>query len=36
LLEIGRSACAAGAAVARVAGAMENMPRRDEIAALLA
>jgi fructokinase len=36
LFEIGRSACAAGAAVARVAGAMENMPRRADIAALLA
>jgi sugar/nucleoside kinase (ribokinase family) len=35
LFEIGRSACAAGAALARVAGAMENMPRRAEIAALL-
>jgi fructokinase len=35
LLEIGRTACAAGAAVARVAGAMENMPGREDIAAIL-
>jgi fructokinase len=35
LYDIGRFACAAGAVVAGVAGAMENMPRRADIAALL-
>jgi fructokinase len=35
LVGIGRSACAAGALVAGVAGAMEEMPRAEDIAALL-
>lgn len=35
LFEIGRAACAAGAAVARVAGAMEDMPRREDVAAVV-
>jgi fructokinase len=36
LYTIGRAACAAGAAVARVAGAMEHMPRRQDINTLIA
>ncbi len=36
LYNIGRAACAAGAAVARVAGAMEHMPRRQDITTLIA
>ena len=36
LFQIGRRACAAGALVAGVAGAMEAMPRADNIAAFLA
>jgi sugar/nucleoside kinase (ribokinase family) len=36
LTNIGRAACAAGAAVARVAGAMEHMPRRQDINTLIA
>ena len=36
LFEVGRRACAAGALVAGVAGAMEAMPRADDIAAFLA
>lgn len=36
LYQIGLTACAAGAVVARVAGAMENMPRPNDIAALMA
>jgi len=36
LFEIGSNDSAAGAAVARVAGAMEDMPRREDIAALRA
>ena len=36
LYRIGRTACAAGAVVARVMGAMENMPRPNDIATLIA
>jgi fructokinase len=36
LYNIGRAACAAGAAIARVVGAMEHMPRRQDINILLA
>jgi len=36
LFEIGRFACAAGAVIAGVVGAMEHMPRREDIAPLLA
>ena len=36
LFHIGRSACAAGAVVAGVAGAMEHMPRPEAVAALVA
>ena len=36
LLSIGRSACAAGAVIAGVAGAMEHMPRPQDIATLVA
>ncbi len=36
LYNIGRAACAAGAAVARVVGAMEHMPRRQDISTLIA
>jgi sugar/nucleoside kinase (ribokinase family) len=35
LSELGRHACAAGAVMAGAAGAMEQMPRREDIAALL-
>ena len=36
LHSIGRAACAAGAVIARVVGAMEHMPRQQDIAALIA
>ncbi|MGB8313084.1 MAG: carbohydrate kinase [Aestuariivirga sp.] len=36
LHDIGRAACAAGAVMARVVGAMEHMPRQQDIAALIA
>jgi fructokinase len=36
LYRIGRTACAAGAVVARVVGAMEHMPRPNDIATLIA
>jgi fructokinase len=36
LHDIGRTACAAGAVMARVVGAMEHMPRQQDIAALIA